>query len=1354
MKPQNANTNRQEDSASSTAAASYSAGASNSPNLLQRGIWTVILALGWLSFVAILTALVAEHNPRLERWIADAVSARVDGPLGEMVAIEDVDVLWLKRSVEIHGLSMRPSSDGEVLGGLVARRIRLRFGWTAERGIHANRVDVRGGSIVISPELSSGLSGGEGATSGSAVDLLAKSPEVALRDVSVSLVLGDGRVTQLGMANLALTQPRHEAAGASEAVGTHIAGRFTPSIATGASTPLSTPDAPGASTDAEGGNGTIWLGGTVGSDRIARVRGVAKSLRLALDPLTQFAAMEALTHFEPEALLDLSLEAEYEIGRSLLPAVVAKVRVSDGGLVLPWLKAARSRPVKGVDLLAEVGFDAGPAGDALAPSAWNAQGTLMAEWEELEGLAAFRFGRSAPEDSDLEVWLDLPNAPIGDRLSELSNDLQGLVEIDRMLALEGSADLSIGVRLPTARVPDQPVQRSLEQLLLIRARGDASLAYHGGIDRRTGRRDVGFPLPIKRVIGDVTWSIRPEGRFPGQLAFYDMTGSHSGGPVDVEGSMHFTPISRFADKSLVDLVPTPFHLKVESERLPLNQDFETAMEGLYGVPGVRELIPTWNPGGGSLDLNLELWRTIHHRELSLDLDAELEGVGFVWRELPIPIEDSNGSLRISTDGGGPERGRSLVQLDLEATSPIAREPFQVRGRISGEGAPDGNPRSLTWIDVDARRVNTRAPELREEIARKNPEAALSMEAVGVAGFVDLALTAVVELPSVEAAALRATLGANGTKNVAGTELERAAYLGGMKICGEIRPNDTRLGLTVQPTLFPIVTREAQGRLLSTSLLPPEYLREADTPNVPYTSMSANVQGLWSQVGPSVPVAVRVATDGPRPGRLSAIGAGLDIANRSLVGSLTNAAREANSNKEGMDPVNTDGVDVAGRVDFAAELTLPESPGLPTTDRVIGVEARLEKLGVGGDRVLRDVSAHFRFDADTDEWIGEEINARLGSTPIELSGLVYSPVPGGSTLRAAVSAKGIPIDREHLSFFLDADTLHTVLDDLRASGTFDIENADLMVVDRRDGTGHVKLNGKVRVQNAFVDLGAPLEVTLVESMDLQLHHEGMELRARASIDGLFGAIAGRRLENAGMLLTYVGRRLVIEAFDGRFEGGRMRALGSDSASGADLFAIDLEPPFPFRLAAQMDGVDVGDFLRGVFDSNFANRGVMDLSMRLAGDFEHLTDMRGGGEIRINDSALWAIPVFRALSQRLGLDTTVLFRELLCDYTVEDGALSVDRMRIDSDLLSLVGSALITFEGDVTSDLEVRYSLVDKLGPLTRLLYYIQNSLLRVSIRGSMDRPTVVLRGLISQLFAPGDERDRLPLPGFSERPSRF
>ena len=1355
MKPQNANVTDQGEGASSAALGSYPGGSANSTNSLQRGVWRAILALGWLSFAAILVALAVEHHPRLERWVASAVADRVDGPLGEEVAIEDVDVLWLQRSVEIRGLSMGPSSGDEALGGLISDRIRLRFGWTAGRGFHADRVDVDGGSIVISQALSRGLGGTEDAATGSTVDLLAKSPEVALRNIAVALALESGQITRLGMANLSLTQPNRARAGASETIGTRIAGRFTPSIANmGDARSLGDfdPEATAAGNDAA--LGTIWLSGTVGADRVARVRGVAKSLRLTLDPLSDLAPVEALTHFEPEALLDLSLEASYEIGRSLLPAVVAKVRVSDGGLCLPWLKSAKSRPVKSVDLLAEIGFDAGDDGNVLDPNAWRAEGTLSAEWEELEGVAAFRAGRSAPANSDLEVWLDLPGAPLGERLSELCAGLEGIVEIDRMLAPKGSADVSIGVRLPTARVPDQPVGRSLERLLLIRARGDASLAYHGGIDRRTGRRDVGFPLPVKRVVGDVTWSIRPEGRFHGQLAFYDMTGSHSGGPISVEGTLHFTPIWRFADESLVDLVPTPFHLKVESEQLPLDRDFQTAMEGLYGVPEIRELIPTWNPGGGSLDLNLELWRTIHRRELSMDLDAQLDDVGFRWRELPIPIDGSTGSIRIRTDGGGPERGLSLVQLDLEARTPVAREPFRVLGRVAGEGAPDGNPRALNWFSVDARRVNIRAQELREEVARKNPEAAASLEAIGVAGLVDLSLTAVNELPSVEAAALRASFLGQPLAESQSPDFALAPYLGGMKVCAEVRPHDPRLGLTVQPTQFPIVTREVEGRMLATALLPPDVLSDPDTPNDPYVSLSAGIQGLWRQVGPSVPVAVRVTSEGADPGRLVAIGAGLDIANRSLVGSLTNAAREASSSTGGMDPVDTDGVEVAGRVDFAAEFTLPEATGLPTTDSIISVEARLEKLGVGGDQVLRDVSAHFRYDEDTEEWIGEEIDARLGVTPIELSGLVYQPEVDGSTLHANLSAKGLPIDREHLSFFLDEDTLRTVLDDLRASGTFDIENAVLELTERRDGTRHVELDGKIRIEDAFVDLGAPIEIALIESMDLHLNHEGKELRSRATIDGLFGAIAGRRLENARMQMTYVGSRLVIEAFDGGFEGGRLRALGSDVASGADLFSIDLKAPFPFRLAAQMSNVDVGDFLRGVFDSNFANRGIMDLSMSLAGDFEHLIDMRGGGEIRVKDSALWAIPVFRALSQRLGIDTTVLFRELLCDYTIEEGALAVDRMRVDSDLMSLVGSALMTFEGDVTSDLEVRYSLVDKLGPFTRLLYYIQNSLLRVSIRGTMDRPTVVLRGLISQLFAPSDERDRLPLPGFSERPKRF
>jgi hypothetical protein len=115
---------------------------------------------------------------------------------------------------------------------------------------------------------------------------------------------------------------------------------------------------------------------------------------------------------------------------------------------------------------------------------------------------------------------------------------------------------------------------------------------------------------------------------------------------------------------------------------------------------------------------------------------------------------------------------------------------------------------------------------------------------------------------------------------------------------------------------------------------------------------------------------------------------------------------------------------------------------------------------------------------------------------------------------------------------------------------------------------------------------------------------------------------------------------------------------------------------------------------------------------------------------------------------------VFKRIEARFHIADGVLHIDRTRADSDLLSVVGSGTVDFDGDVSTDLEVRYGLVDRLGPLRQLLYKIQNSLLRVSVRGTMERPVVVLRGLFSQFFRPAEARDRLPLPGFSELPKRF
>ncbi|MEL6431231.1 MAG: hypothetical protein AAFR54_18810, partial [Planctomycetota bacterium] len=801
--------------------------------------------------------------------------------------------------------------------------------------------------------------------------------------------------------------------------------------------------------------------------------------------------------------------------------------------------------------------------------------------------------------------------------------------------------------------------------------------------------------------------------------------------------------------------PAPFHLVVDAEDLVVDDEFETAMRGLHGLEELRELLPTYGPRGGSLDFRLELWRTTESVRTSLAVDLGVEDLDLSWRELPVPVRDARGSIRVRTSRGT----RAAVVLDLEARTDVSAEPLTVKGRIRGEGLA----RSLSWIQVGARAVNPRSSALREALARRQPGVLAALDGAGAKGFFDLAVDTAADLPLPEARVLRER------------RPREEAFAGGNRVWIRVLPEperetgELRRRVTVQPAKFAVATRDVEGSLRVAVTLPPDAGAvareralagiEGESPPVPEEAavdVQASLQGQWRQAGPSVPLAARLrGAEGGEGIELEALGAGLDIANDGLIGAVIDAVRRAGEDEVGRsDPIDTDGVDLAGRLDFAAGALLPTAPGAEVENLSVDVEARLDRLAVGGTQVLRGVSAHLGYDPVTERWVGTEIEARLGETPVQLTDVAWSPDGAGSTFRTRLSASGLPIDEEHLSFFLDETTRRVVLDDLRARGSFDVDGAELVLKRRTDGSTSVSLDGTIGVESAFVDLGMPIELTRVEAVDLRLVHEGRGLRARGRIRGAFGAIAGRSLEDAELELTYVEPRLVLEAFDGAFEGGRMRALGASTSPAANLFSIDLEPPFPFELRAALRDVDVGGFLRGVFDSDFADRGRMDLDMMLMGDFDQLTGLAGGGTIVVSDSALWSIPVFRALGSTLGVDTSVLFREMRCDYRIEDGALTMERMRVDSDLLSLEGDGRISFEGDVRSNLEVKYSIVDRLGPFTRLLYWVQNSLLRVSVRGTMERPTVILRGLVSRLFSPSVDRDRLPLPGLSRRPARF
>jgi hypothetical protein len=265
----------------------------------------------------------------------------------------------------------------------------------------------------------------------------------------------------------------------------------------------------------------------------------------------------------------------------------------------------------------------------------------------------------------------------------------------------------------------------------------------------------------------------------------------------------------------------------------------------------------------------------------------------------------------------------------------------------------------------------------------------------------------------------------------------------------------------------------------------------------------------------------------------------------------------------------------------------------------------------------------------------------------------------------------------------------------------------------------------------------------------------KVRAWAEIEGLRGRVADRNVGPARMLVTYVQPRLSIENLDAVFEGGRALPLGGGTAAGGSAFSVDLVPPFPFQLAMDLRDVQIAGLLRGLFASSIATQGTLSARMRLTGDTSRLLGLSGTGTFELEDSRLWSIPVFRALFSQLGLDDTAIFDSMSTNVRLRDGVIQTNDIEVHSPLLQLVGSGTVDLDGSLHHDLEVRYAILDYLGPLRRLIYSVQNRLLSVAIRGDMDRPSVKLRGPISGLFGRGDDEVReLPLPDYASLPERF
>lgn len=957
-----------------------------------------------------------------------------------------------------------------------------------------------------------------------------------------------------------------------------------------------------------------------------------------------------------------------------------------------------SAPIHDLNFDLDARCEPAPDGSVADWESWRGLIQLGGSWRgaRMEGWGVL--GSHAGPERGLRAWVHVRELPLDEETVTALHLGEGGLPTWRALAPRGTGEVIVAGELDRQGRP----RLTLE----VAGHGDMGVSYVG-FPPRSGGAPQGFPMPVSLVHGRVVALFDPQRSPKMQLGILGARGSHT-----LDAPEERTVWARGQVLSeLTRGVEPQWDVRFGGRRIPV--DGGGIPLGLRGLSGTDWIWPAFRPAGGEAAFEAAMQHVGQERGMSAVFRIRAEGTSVVWEELPLPVQDARLDLELRF----APRHAYGVGFRGEGHG-LTSDRVRVAGRLwSAQGESREPPERIPLFEevaLEIANVSLRGTD-RQILGDRVPEIETLLEQLAAAGKVDVAVR---------------TSGPRAGERVA--------------LTAEITPREVALA----PQAFRVQTRDVRGRVLVSG----SSLRHAsDEPPRPARVRLTPLVGEWP--GGSR-VACTADVEGGE-GELSFQIAGLEPLNRGLVGALQ-ASVGGSGSTAGLD---LSALSVDGRVDAHGEVRLSLDPGARDADRfrvflrdndfrIAPPSGAPEGSGFGLTR-LSGVLLQ-----EEGQLGGSGIRAQLGRTTLVLREARFSLDEEGFRLETRPSARGLPLDREHLRYFLDPGAVDALIDELDFGGSLDIDDARLVLVGRAGRAGRVNFQGRVTPRDLHVDLGLPVRVASAAMQIESLVFEAGHVRAWATVDALEGEIAGRELAGGRMQLTYVEPHLSILDLDATLEGGRLAHLGGTGTAGAPAFSMDLAPPFPFDLGLSMSDVDVQGLLRGVFESEFASSGLASGELRLTGDLERVRSIRGDGWVSLRDSTLWSIPVMRALFSQLGFDNTAVFERIRTRFAVRDGALDMDAIGVYSPLLQLVGSGHLDFEGRLHHDLEVRYSLVDNLGPFRRALYWIQNNLLSIAVRGDMSRPRVEISGLLSFLTTAGGSRRDLPLPSLTPLSERF
>lgn len=1055
---------------------------------------------------------------------------------------------------------------------------------------------------------------------------------------------------------------------------------------------------------AERSGGSIFLHGVAGRGGDVELLLSAEALdfrRWTPPGLEDLVEVDTLA---PRGLLALEARARLDLLGGRAPQLEVDLGLSRGSLSLPGTDAR----VEDLDLRLSAHYDARQGAPLASWDAWQGGGRFSAEWARVELNGGLHLGASARPGDLLELWVRAPR--LETRTPELKAFKPRALLVRNLydsLQPEGVVDAAVGFALRESWRPDASPLNSLEYAVRVVPVGEVRAAWNGWyLPEHPDVIPFAFPMPAKTRRGAVL--LGRNARFPRRLLLdVDFQVEHptGSGHVTFQQWTHRIDMPPFAPgygKPEADLV-------IDVPRIALDEEMESCLYGLREEPELATLFEDYGIESGEAGALVRVSARAASPLPAVDVQVALRDVRATWKELPVPANELSGTVRVRGDGLGAGIVEYAVQARTASCPDVRVEGRQRRRALSRE------PHSPRELELEA--LSVAAEGLDVDGADLDLLCA-SFEGLGDAllefdprGEVNVELT-----------------GARGGPG--------ATWKGAV----EVTPGD---GARVTPRAFPVESRGLRGRVLVEVEVDGTSSTGART-----TTRLAPLLGEWrGGVRPSL--VAEFSSDSPSGGVVRV--AGLEPMNQALLDDL---ARAMGSSGEELS-AGAGGLEVRGTVDASYAFELPVEPEEALHSQY---DIYLRGNGLSQDGVELAEDLRGALTSSDGVMQSPQISARLDGTPLWLRDLEVREREGEWRASGDLRAAPLKLDRGLLSRFLDDRTTGILLDEFGFRGELQLQAARAALVRDAEGEFELSLSGSGTLSDVSASVGLPVGIRSARFDLEEFVLAGGELRTWGRLYDLYGRILDRDLVQARMLLSFYGSRFAVETLEGNFCRGLIhgaRREGSSQELVRPVFSVDLREPFAFQTGLALENVDVGILLEDVFTSGIASRGRASGEVLLSGKLANLLSISGRGRGEVHDSVLWSVPVLRDLFSQLGFDATAVFDDMSAEFRVADGEILMEDMLVQSPLLNLEGRGTLGLDGTLNHDLQVKYSLVDRAGPLGTLIHYLQNALLSVAIRGDMARPKVFLRGALTGFFQGIDEGKRsLPLPAYSDLPARF